>query len=479
MKRNKHIGFTLLLVFSLLKSQAQDNLVPNGDFEDTEACLSGQRTFYISRGWFSPQNNPISLVNPCYYGVYWAGGRDTFGINQSKSSSFETFGLFTIIQNVSHHRAYLATQLKEPLVANQQYYFEMSFRTIDTVPVLERVTTDFTDAQSIAFSTDFPTYDWDIPNNYIRLTPVLSHGLVKDYNWHKLKGCFRAKGGEKFIVIGNFRPNNETIRQPTGQISKTPFISSTHIVDNVILVPVVAALKDTAVCQGQSVTINVENTMIDSVRYLWHNGTTTPQYQATKSERISVQVIYPAQNCIAYSGMTFKALGEGYKPIAFDTTLCQNEKTTFMAGTGLVGETITWQNGSKERIFTANTEGVYWARIKNQCASWTDTFHLRINHCGFEVFVPNAFSPNGDGLNDVLRPFFKSDFIKIENYDFRIFNRWGSLVFASQIPNDAWDGRLKWQACETGVYIWTLTVRLTLNGKVQTKQLSGDVAIVR
>lgn len=479
MKRNKHIGFTLLLVFSFLTTEAQNNLVPNGNFEDAEACLSGPRTYLISRGWFSPQNNPIPLVNPCYYGVYWAGGRDTFGINQSKSSSFETFGLFTIIQNVSHHRAYLASQLKEPLVANQQYYFEMSFRTIDTVPVLERITTDFTDAQSIAFSTDFPTYDWDIPNNYIHLTPVLSHGLVKDFKWHKLKGCFRAKGGEKFIVIGNFRPNAETARQPTGQVSKTPFISSTHVVDNIILVPVMTTLKDTAVCKGQSVTINVENTLIDSMRYLWHDGTTTPQYQTSKSENISVQVFYPAENCVAAGSIAFKVLGEDYKPIAFDTTLCQNEKTTFTAGTGLKGETIAWQNGSKERFFTANTEGVYFAKIKNTCASWTDTFRLRINHCGFEVYVPNAFSPNGDGLNDDLHPFFKTDFIKIANYDFKVFNRWGSLVFASQNLNDAWDGTLKGQACETGVYVWSLTVRLMLNGKEQTKQLSGDVAIMR
>ena len=479
MKKNRHIGFAFLLVFSFLTSEAQINLISNGNFEDAESCVSGARTYLISRGWFSPQNIPIPLINPCYYGVYWAGGRDTFGINRSKSSSFETFGLFTIIQNVSHHRAYLATQLKEPLVVNQQYYFEMSFRTIDTVPVIDRVTTDFTDAQSIAFSTDFPTYDWDIPNNYIRLTPVLSHGLVKDYNWHKLKGCFRAKGGEKFIVIGNFRPNNETIRQPTGQISKTPYISSTHVVDNVILFPVEVALKDTIACQGQSVTINVANTAIDSVQYLWHDGATTPQYKASKSEKISVQVIYPAENCIARGSMDFKVFGKGYTPLAFDTILCQNEKTTFTAGTGVVGETITWQNGSKERFFTANTEGVYVANIKNICASWTDTFRLRINHCGFEVFVPNAFSPNGDGVNDDLRPYFKMDNIKIGNYDFRLFNRWGSLVFASQNLNEAWDGTLKGQAAETGVYVWSLTVRVMLNGKVQTKQLSGDVAIMR
>ncbi len=478
MKKNKHYCFTLLLVFNLLKSQAQENLVPNGDFEDVEVCLSGQNTYPISRYWFNPQNRPIALDNPCFYGLWRTVGQGGFGLDRSKCGYFETYGHYPLL-NISHHRAYMAVQLKEPLVRGQRYYFEMSFRLLDTVPDLNWVTTDFSDGQQLAFSKDFPTYDLNIPNGFIPLAPVLSYDVVKDYSWHKLKGCFEAKGDEAFLLIGNFKDNNQTNRVPTGRISRSLFAVSSHILDKVILVPVVTALKDTAVCQGQSVTLNVGNTRIDSMRYLWHDGTTTPQYQASKSESISVQVIYPTENCVATGNMTFKALREGYKPVAVDTTLCQNEKTTFKVGTGLIGETITWQNGSKERSIDVNTEGVYMATIKNQCATWTDTFRLFINHCGFEVFVPNAFSPNGDGFNDVLRPFFKTDFIKIENYDFRLFNRWGSLVFASHNPNDAWDGTLKGVTCEPGVYVWSLTVRLMLNGKVQTKQLSGDVAIIR
>ncbi len=478
MKSNKHIGFTLLLVFGFLTSQAQNNLVPNGDFEDSEACLSGQNVYPISRYWFNPQNNPIALDNPCFYGLWRTVGQGRFGLNGSKCGYFETYGHYPLL-NISHHRAYMSIQLKESLVKGQRYYFEMSFRLLDTVPDLNWVTTDFTDGQQLAFSKDFPVYDWNIPNGFIPLGPVLSHDVVKDYNWHKLKGCFVAKGDEAFLLIGNFMDNSQTTRLPTGKTSRSLFALSSYIADNIILVPVQVALKDTAVCQGQSVALNVGNTLIDSMRYLWQDGTTTPQYQASKSERISVQVIYPAENCVAMGSMDFKALGEGYKPLAIDTTLCQNEKTTFTAGSGLLGETIAWQNGSKERTFTANTEGVYLAQIKNQCATWTDTFRLRINHCGFEAYVPNAFSPNGDGVNDDFRPFFKTDFIKIENYDFKVFNRWGSLVFASQNANDAWDGTLKGQTCETGVYIWTLKVRVLLNGKVQVKELSGDVAIMR
>lgn len=478
MKSNKQICFTLLLVFSLLKSQAQNNLVPNGDFEDAEACLSGPNAYPISRYWFNPQNRPIALDNPCFYGLWRTVTQGSFGVNGSKCGYFEAYGNYPLL-NISHHRAYMAVQLKEPLVKGQRYYFEMSFRLMDTVPDLNWVTTDFTNGQQLAFSKDFPIYDWNIPNGFIPLSPVLSHQVVKDYNWRKLKGCFEAKGDEEFLLIGNFMDNSQTTRVPTGKTSRSLFAVSSYILDNVILVPVNVALNDTAVCKGQTLALNVGNTLIDSMGYLWHDGKTTPQYQASKSERISVQVIYPTKNCVATGSMNFKALGDDYKPTAFDTTLCQNEKTTFTAGTGLVGETITWQNGSKDRKMAAHTEGVYLAQIKNKCTAWTDTFRLHINHCSFEAYVPNAFSPNGDGINDDFRPFFKTDFIKIDNYDFKIFNRWGSLVFNSQNHNEGWDGTFRGDPCEMGVYIWTLKVRVLLNGKEQIKEISGDVAIMR
>ena len=56
------------------------------------------------------------------------------------------------------------------------------------------------------------------------------------------------------------------------------------------------------------------------------------------------------------------------------------------------------------------------------------------------IYVPNAFTPNKDGLNDLLKPFMIG--IRELKY-FRIFNRWGQLVFETQDPNNGWDGRIK------------------------------------
>ena len=478
MTKSKHIFVFILLVFLFQKSQAQDNLVPNGDFEDVTVCNIAQKDNFIPRFWFTPHDRPIPLDDPCYYGGYWSAQNNTHGINGTKCGYMETYGIFTQLTNISHHRAYLATKLTQPLVADQQYYFEMSFRTLDTVET-NWVTTDFTDGQALAFTNDFPIYDWNKPNIALPLVPVLSNGLVKDFNWHKLKGCFQAKGGEQFLLIGNFKENNLTIRTPSGLKSPTQFNSSSFLVDNVVLTPVRVNLKDSVVCQGETVAFDVRNPFLDSLQFRWHDNSTTPQYKTSKTGNIYVQVIYPTKNCIAEGFATVKVIGTDYQSPTKDTTLCQNETVTFTAGTGKQNESIVWQNGSKIPNFEAHTEGVYWAKIKNQCAAWTDSFHLHINHCGFDFFVPTAFSPNGDGVNDAFKPNFKMDYIKIEDYDFRVYNRWGSLVFMSKDVSTGWDGTYRGQISVSDVYIWSITVRVRLNGSVQVKQLSGDVSIVR
>jgi gliding motility-associated-like protein len=69
------------------------------------------------------------------------------------------------------------------------------------------------------------------------------------------------------------------------------------------------------------------------------------------------------------------------------------------------------------------------------------------------IAVPTAFTPNNDGLNDFLFPL---NALKAENLDFKIFNRWGQLVFHSKNWLQKWDGRIKGIEQATGVYVWSL-----------------------
>lgn len=96
-----------------------------------------------------------------------------------------------------------------------------------------------------------------------------------------------------------------------------------------------------------------------------------------------------------------------------------------------------------------------------------------------KVFIPNAFSPNQDGVNDILFVNCGNEVRKINK--FYIFNRWGAQVFAANnfLPNDekfGWNGTFKGVAAAEGVYIYTVEVEY-INGKTQI--FSGDVNIIK
>lgn len=72
------------------------------------------------------------------------------------------------------------------------------------------------------------------------------------------------------------------------------------------------------------------------------------------------------------------------------------------------------------------------------------------------IFLPNAFSPNGDGKNDVFKP--KGNFFGVKDYGLHIFNRWGELVFETDNPDEGWNGRVLNMRNEAppGVYVYKL-----------------------
>ncbi len=68
-----------------------------------------------------------------------------------------------------------------------------------------------------------------------------------------------------------------------------------------------------------------------------------------------------------------------------------------------------------------------------------------------DILVPNGFTPNNDGLNDVLRPLTLG--IRDFHY-FRVFNRWGQTVFVTRDPGQGWNGQVAGQDQELSTYIW-------------------------
>jgi gliding motility-associated-like protein len=84
--------------------------------------------------------------------------------------------------------------------------------------------------------------------------------------------------------------------------------------------------------------------------------------------------------------------------------------------------------------------------------------------------VPNAFTPNGDGLNDTFRPVV--DYERVRQFSMVIYNRWGQLVFETTNPAEGWDGK----NAPAGVYSWVISYS-DMVGKVM--KMRGSVVLVR
>lgn len=133
-----------------------------------------------------------------------------------------------------------------------------------------------------------------------------------------------------------------------------------------------------------------------------------------------------------------------------------------------------WSTGSTERKVQLQQPGVYWLRVKdaNGC-SGADTFTLYAKQCLWGVYIPSAFSPNGDGKNDVLRPLV---FGKVKQYRFAVYNRWGALVFQSTDPQKGWDGKIGGSAQASGAFVWTCAYQLEgMDMKVE----KGAITLIR
>jgi len=98
----------------------------------------------------------------------------------------------------------------------------------------------------------------------------------------------------------------------------------------------------------------------------------------------------------------------------------------------------------------------------------TGQVYIRTN---YRVFLPNAFSPNGDGLNDVFRPTIRG----FANMQFRVYNRWGELIYTSN-SDEGWDGTYQGKPAQMDVYFYTLNV---LNYFGERQSFTGTVQLIR
>lgn len=145
---------------------------------------------------------------------------------------------------------------------------------------------------------------------------------------------------------------------------------------------------------------------------------------------------------------------------------------TFTApSSGANGTTHTISGLQPNQSATIQVRAIGASTCENSALSNAITDKTK-NPQGNNIFVPNLFSPNGDGINDVMYVYGTA----IAQLEFRIYNQWGQLAFTSKDIRQGWDGTMSGQKQPVGVYVWIVKATMQ-DGTVITKK--GNVTLMR
>jgi len=136
-----------------------------------------------------------------------------------------------------------------------------------------------------------------------------------------------------------------------------------------------------------------------------------------------------------------------------------------------------WEDEVVENPRTLEKPGVYRASDYNCISPVTYEYHFQRTPCQCNVFLPTAFSPNYDGLNEKLELFSSCTIHQIQ---FSVYNRWGDKVFSSNELNASWDGKSNQKTAEPGLYVAVIRYQiLNDSNEIEEGSIVQNVQLVR
>jgi len=339
-----------------------------------------------------------------------------------------------------------------------------------------------TNAQITIFVNPLPTVTI-IPANTSLCTGsdiTIAAGGAASYNWYPFIALNDSIGTAvtafptssiSYTITGT--DNNGCTNQTTSNIT-------------VFSLPVISASENATICAGNSVVLSASG----ATNYNWLPVTSPPSGQtvmATPASNITYTVTGIDQNNCTNTA-TVQISVDSLPVVEVSGNLTINYGETAILSATSNGTTYNWQPASLVcntcatiSVSPTLTTTYYLTITGNNGCEKTDSVIVTIHiPCG-EIYVPDAFSPNGDGLNDNLYPMINSSCY--QTITFRIFDRWGNIVFDSQSAqwgnvraNYSWDGTYMGKMLNDDVFVYLLQITLT-DGTAIIKK--GNVSLVR
>jgi gliding motility-associated-like protein len=264
--------------------------------------------------------------------------------------------------------------------------------------------------------------------------------------------------------------------------------SATVSIDS-LPVPTTGFLNDTVICENQKAIFKAP---VDSLyQYRWIDSATRAVISTNDTFYTSIAGKYylevynfckVAKDSVVLLRVNplprFGILNNGRK----DTIVCVDLPVKLFGPVGY--QSYTWSSdtvqGGTGRLFNLPTKDTIdfplALKVTDEfgCSN-SDTIHVVVQNCPPVIYIPNAFSPQGDKINDLWRiQGYAIDEIKIY-----VFNRWGQMVFYADKIDTPWDGNFNGTACPSGAYKYLIEYKGALDNQDMVKKETGSLTIIR
>lgn len=213
---------------------------------------------------------------------------------------------------------------------------------------------------------------------------------------------------------------------------------------------------------------------ITAESYAWSNGASTRQTSYTHGDWIWAEA--HLNGCSWRDSLFLSPQAAPVFSLGEDTTICTDRPLLLSAP--ITGLRYRWQDGSRRPTQEVSEPGVYVLEISDGTCTYIDTIDVLTRRCvRFQVYIPNAFSPDGNGINDLFQPFFPEG-LQILNYELTLYDRWGNRCFQSGTPETTWDGRIRGQQAPPGMYYYALRLRYRDEDTEEAISRNGEVLLM-
>lgn len=225
---------------------------------------------------------------------------------------------------------------------------------------------------------------------------------------------------------------------------------------------------DTVLCEGEVLLLNPNG---NGYPLLWSDGSTDSYKYIASSGTYWVM----AQNACGVYSDTITVSYDSLPDLSRELVqICRGDEATvkveFERGS------YKWFDGSVQRRRTFDKDGIYTVEVTNQCGVYTKEYVVDVINCECPFFIPNAFTPNYDGLNDEFKIGHSCE---LAEFRMQIFNRWGNMVFESTDADKGWDGYMGSDEMPKGIYTYSITYSWDVYGETHYRMETGTLTLIR